>query len=641
MTKSSKIGFIYDIGLILLVIFTRAATASVYLQQWDSVQFALGLHDFDIARHQPHPTGYPGYIVLGWLSRMFTGNDNDALVTVGVVSAAITAVAIHRIALKLFDTRTALLAGVLTAINPLLWYYSCVALAYMPGVAMATCAVWAAISVRGNTRWIIPILNALASIIWAPAGILAAPACLYGFAVMSKPAPKSDHPSGPGVPVEIIIYAVIAIFTVFLGYLPVIVDTGGFSAYLAEIGSESGKHVLRFGEWISDPIGEFLATTKSLAMFFNDGLGMGTWLLLILLIPVGSEKGADSKRVTALLPLVIAALGAFHWGTGLLKALGIIIFFSLVPFLRPSAIDFKSKSRERMLLWWLVPGLLLFVLVYVNLIGILTIFLPPLILLVAWAVSRASDFMAMQTVRDNKPDGDENSDEKIDEKAPVKKIPDPKVGKFVLWVMIILLVMNDLGGLAGNESGENILDLKIRDEYIGSIISAIESAPVDESRLMILGGPGELGGPGNYRHMQYYFPDSKVIWIKYILYNPVRENRMIWRSDKNEKSLPDEIFPYEIEGIDTVQLAASFDLTGIDGIIAFENEISVFDGMDIVTPLYSSRLGPDSEPICYLVDTRHASKVVFLGADFADWIMPNGEYMKAWVGEWNGSWWLE
>ena len=35
------------------------------LEDIDSVNFALGVRDFDVARHQPHPPGYPVFIALG------------------------------------------------------------------------------------------------------------------------------------------------------------------------------------------------------------------------------------------------------------------------------------------------------------------------------------------------------------------------------------------------------------------------------------------------------------------------------------------------------------------------------------------------------------------------------------------------
>jgi len=640
MSKPSKIGFLFDIGLIVLVVLTRTFTASLYLQQWDSVQFALALKNYSIALHQPHPPGYPGYIALGLLARMFASNDNEAFVMVGMVSSALIAIAVHRIALKLFDNKTAMIAGFFAAINPLLWYYSCVALAYEAGVAVATLAVWAAISTRGNQRWIIPVLNGLASVIWAPAGILVAPVCVYAFLKFSRGENRSDRPVGVGPITGIIVYSVIAIITVALGYFFPIVDTGGLGAFLSEIQSESGKHVLRFSSWMTNPIDEFLATTGSIAMFFNDGLGMVRWLLLALLVPLKGEKGPDQKRVFALLPLLVAALAAFHLGSGPLEVLGIVIFFSLVPYLRPAQLDPKNKIRENLMLLWIVPGLLLFVLVYVNLIGIFIIFLPPLVLLAGWTVTRASDFMVLQTIRDNVPGSAEGSQDKS-EVGNKQSLPDLRVGKFVLTVLIILIMLNDYEGLSKNESGENLLEIKIRDQYIGSIVNAIQNAGVDEERLMIVAGPGDLGSPGNYRHLQYYIPDAKSIWVKYILYYPVREDIHLWRSDRSEKGIPDEIFPVQVDDIDPPPLAASFDLDGIDGIIAFEKEKGVFEGRENIAPLFESPMDKSGEPVCYLIDTRRSSRVVFLGAEYADWIAPNGEVLSAWTGEFQGKWWIE
>ena len=35
------------------------------LEDIDSINFALGVADFDVAKHQPHPPGYPVFIALG------------------------------------------------------------------------------------------------------------------------------------------------------------------------------------------------------------------------------------------------------------------------------------------------------------------------------------------------------------------------------------------------------------------------------------------------------------------------------------------------------------------------------------------------------------------------------------------------
>lgn len=63
------------------------ATAALYfltrtpaLDEWDSVQFAQGVGDFNLWRHHPHPPGYPLYIAAGWTFQHLPGwNVQDAL----------------------------------------------------------------------------------------------------------------------------------------------------------------------------------------------------------------------------------------------------------------------------------------------------------------------------------------------------------------------------------------------------------------------------------------------------------------------------------------------------------------------------------------------------------------------------------
>ncbi len=59
-------GFRAALGLGLLFAALYFLTRSPSLDEWDSVQFALGVGDFNLWRHQPHPPGYPLYIGAGW-----------------------------------------------------------------------------------------------------------------------------------------------------------------------------------------------------------------------------------------------------------------------------------------------------------------------------------------------------------------------------------------------------------------------------------------------------------------------------------------------------------------------------------------------------------------------------------------------
>ena len=62
----------YPIFMIVLASFIiRMFLRSNYLDDWDSVQFILGLNNYSIVAHQPHPPGYPVYIFVGRIVDQF------------------------------------------------------------------------------------------------------------------------------------------------------------------------------------------------------------------------------------------------------------------------------------------------------------------------------------------------------------------------------------------------------------------------------------------------------------------------------------------------------------------------------------------------------------------------------------------
>ncbi|MCB1491711.1 MAG: DUF2723 domain-containing protein [Rhodobiaceae bacterium] len=125
------------LGAVLLTLALTAvygATASRYLDEWDSVQFALGLEDFDITRHQPHPPGYPVYIAAGKLLFALTGNATVALVALSVITGAATAGLVFLLLRRDFAPLPAL-AGTLTmALAPMTWMSAGKAMTDTPGL---------------------------------------------------------------------------------------------------------------------------------------------------------------------------------------------------------------------------------------------------------------------------------------------------------------------------------------------------------------------------------------------------------------------------------------------------------------------------------------------------------------------------
>jgi hypothetical protein len=62
-----------------------ALTRSHWLDDWDSVNLAFGLDDFDVTRHWSHPPGYPIYVAAAELAHLVVADHAAALT---LVSAA-------------------------------------------------------------------------------------------------------------------------------------------------------------------------------------------------------------------------------------------------------------------------------------------------------------------------------------------------------------------------------------------------------------------------------------------------------------------------------------------------------------------------------------------------------------------------
>ncbi|MBQ26939.1 MAG: hypothetical protein CMH81_02170 [Nitrospiraceae bacterium] len=73
-----------------------------YLEGWDAVDFALALHEFDLAKHQPHLPGYPVYIALAksfqWAIRPTVMQDTTALILPGIVFSTLAVIPIALLA---------------------------------------------------------------------------------------------------------------------------------------------------------------------------------------------------------------------------------------------------------------------------------------------------------------------------------------------------------------------------------------------------------------------------------------------------------------------------------------------------------------------------------------------------------------
>ena len=112
------------------------------LEDLDSINFALGLRHFDVARHQPHPPGYPLYIAVGKIAHRAIPSEAKALSLIGVGSGALAVFALVAL-FRAIDAdgqraRTRSMAAALVATTaPLYWVTAGRPLSDVPGLAAA------------------------------------------------------------------------------------------------------------------------------------------------------------------------------------------------------------------------------------------------------------------------------------------------------------------------------------------------------------------------------------------------------------------------------------------------------------------------------------------------------------------------
>jgi hypothetical protein len=110
------------------------------LYNWDAVQFALALTEYDVVKHQPHPPGYILYVGLGRLVNHWLHDATAAYVALAVLFSGLTTFVVYYLARAVYDRATALASATLLAVSPLFWFYGSVGLTYA-GEALAATVV--------------------------------------------------------------------------------------------------------------------------------------------------------------------------------------------------------------------------------------------------------------------------------------------------------------------------------------------------------------------------------------------------------------------------------------------------------------------------------------------------------------------
>jgi MFS family permease len=100
------------------------------LYNWDAVQFALALREFDVAKHQPHPPGYLFYVGLARALNVTLADPTLAYVALSMLFSAATTFTVYWLGRAIYGRLTGAAAAALLAVSPLFWFYGSVGLTY-------------------------------------------------------------------------------------------------------------------------------------------------------------------------------------------------------------------------------------------------------------------------------------------------------------------------------------------------------------------------------------------------------------------------------------------------------------------------------------------------------------------------------
>ena len=246
----------FPIGLALAFLLLHLPYLTSSLEDLDSVNFALGIRDYDVARHQPHPPGYPVFILIAKAVHAVVPSEAKALALVSVVAGALGVIALGLLFCQFDAPRVPgvwwIAAIVVTMTAPLYWFTAARPLSDVAGLAaalavqamtlraesgrgfaLAAFCAGVATGLRSQVVWLtLPLLivKGLGAQGWAGSrlgdGALRNPHC---------PSPIQPQPASPDSRPRCFLAGVLVWF------VPLLVVTGGPTAYWRALSSQGNE----------------------------------------------------------------------------------------------------------------------------------------------------------------------------------------------------------------------------------------------------------------------------------------------------------------------------------------------------------------------------------------------------------------
>jgi len=151
--KTDRLDFVYASLIALLTLLSRIPYRARILYDWDSVQFALALREYDVVKHQPHPPGYILYVALGRLVNAWLDDPTTSYAVLSMTFSALATFITYYLARQLYDRTTALMAAVLLSSSPMFWFLGSVATSYVAEAFFAAAIAYLSYRALNGSEW--------------------------------------------------------------------------------------------------------------------------------------------------------------------------------------------------------------------------------------------------------------------------------------------------------------------------------------------------------------------------------------------------------------------------------------------------------------------------------------------------------
>ena len=271
--RADRFDLVCASALAVLTVLSRLPYRARMLYNWDAVQFALALREYDVVKHQPHPPGYILYVALGRLVNAWLDNPTGAYVVLAVVFSGLTTFVVYFLARTAYDRATALVAATLLAVSPLFWFYGSVGLTYAgEALCASTVAYFSFRALRGSE-----------ADAWLAAGYLGlAGGVRQSILLLLLPLWLGATIAGVRRLRAVLIGLGIIAVAVMAWFVPMVWLTSGLTRYLAA-SAELAESVVR----PTSVLGGDPETTLRVARYLVESVlvGLGPLALVVLLVP--------------------------------------------------------------------------------------------------------------------------------------------------------------------------------------------------------------------------------------------------------------------------------------------------------------------------------------------------------------------